>query len=536
MNQSETHARIEQYIAQRNFDAAAADCIQLVKTHADDARGWQLLSEVSLRLKQNRMAVNAALKAVDLVPENPTYLLHLAKVYAGFSAWNATRKVLNRLDALTSIMTVSDLAALALLYFQGLDYAKAENVYRQLLSVDSDNVEAKYNLAAILRYTGKLDEAAALLRAVLNGNPASVEACSALAHVKKHRADDDTLARIDACLSTHSRDATSSDMVLASLQYARGKVLEEQGDFASAFEVFSLGAAAKKAQQTFTTEHEIARIRAMQSLVSNNAFPALTQSDEPGPVFIVGMPRTGTTLVERILTTHSAVTSGGELNFMPMTLLEASGKSWFEGPEGVTAEALKKISGVNFNAIGERYMALSRDLLACTGIFTDKLPLNALFVPVILAAIPNARIIQVTRNTMDTAFSNFKMLFTRGYDYSYSLDDIAAYMPAYQQMMNQWQQTYGERVHTVNYETLVAQPENTVRSMLDFCNLSWEPACLAFHNQAGATQTASASQIKEPLHSRYVGQWKHYEDALLSLKKQLEKEGVTPLTEEDIKW
>ena len=103
-------------------------------------------------------------------------------------------------------------------------------------------------------------------------------------------------------------------------------------------------------------------------------------------------------------------------------------------------------------------------------------------------------------------------------------------------MMNQWQQTYGERMLTVNYETLVAQPENTVRSMLDFCNLSWEPACLAFHNQAGATQTASASQIKEPLHSRYVGQWKHYEDALLSLKKQLEKEGVTPLTEEDIKW
>ncbi len=536
MNQSETHARIEQHVAQHNFDAAAADCIQLVKTHADDARGWQLLSEVSLHLKQNRMAVNAALKAVDLQPENPVFLLHLAKLYAGFSAWTATRKVLVRLDGLKASMSVTELAALALLYFQGLDYAKAEYVYRQILTVDSNNGEVKFNLASVLRYLGKLDEAAHLLRSVLDNNPADAEACSALTHVKKHSADDDTLARIDACLSAHSRDAAPSDMVLASLQYARGKVLEEQGDFASAFEAFSLGATAKKATQTFTTEQEIARIQAMQSLVSNNAFPALTQSDEPGPVFIVGMPRTGTTLVERILSTHSAVTSGGELNFMPMTLLEVSGKSWFEGPEGVTAEALEKIAAVNFNAIGERYMALSRDLLACTGIFTDKLPLNALFVPVILAAIPNARIIQVTRNAMGTAFSNFKMLFSRGYDYSYSLDDIAAYMPVYQQMMNQWQQTYGERIHTVNYETLVAQPENTVRSMLDFCNLSWEPACLAFHNQAGATQTASASQIKEPLHSRFVGQWRHYEDSLSSLKQSLEAQGLTPLTEEDTKW
>tara|TARA_Y100001956_G_scaffold82765_1_gene105469 strand:- start:1897 stop:3510 length:1614 start_codon:yes stop_codon:yes gene_type:complete len=528
---------IETLIAQGDLDTAAQDCIQLVKQAPQNGDAWLLLSKVSVRLKQNRMAVNSALKALEIAPDQPAYLLHLSQLYAGFSAWQATRKVLQKLNAMTASLDSHTLTALAKLYFQSGHIQQAIAVYQQVITAEPDNHEVLYNLGSLYRYTGELNRSATCLAAALAIKPNDYQACSALAHVKKHHDAKSVIANINKCMADYAGDDSSTAAhARASLHYAKGKVLEDSKQWQAAFTEYSAGAELKKSLQAFTTEQEIQRIAAMQALVHQGYFKAAPAEAADGPVFVVGMPRTGTTVVERILASHSRVTSGGELNFFPMTLLEAGGSNWFTGPEGVTPEVLEKVAKQDMAAIGERYMALARDYLNTQGVFIDKLPLNALFVPIILSALPNARIIQVQRNAMDTAFSNFKMLFNRGYEYSYSLEDIGAYLPAYQSMMQQWQDSFPEQILTVSYEQLTANPEHISREILSFCQLDWEAACLQFHIQAGATQTASASQVIEPLHNRYVGQWQQFKEPLVALKSELARQGVSPLTEEDIKW
>ena len=531
------YQKIESLLAQGDLDAAAQDCIQLVKNQPQSGDAWWLMSQVSARLKQNRMAINSALKALDIAPDNADYLLHLARLYAGFSAWQATRKVLAKLHAMVATLDVPALTALAELYYQGGHLDKAMAAYQQALTAEPDNHEVLYNLGSLYRYTGELNRAASYLASALAIAPQDYQACCALAHVKKHPDPKVILSNLEACMAEFAgENERSAKQAMVSLHYAKGKVLEDTRQPEAAFTEYAAGAKLKKSLQTFTTEQEIQRIKAMQALVADGHFKPASADAAPGPVFVVGMPRTGTTVVERILVSHSKVTSGGELNFLPMTLLEAGGSSWFAGPEGVSPEVLANVVKQDMAAVGERYMTLARDFLNTQGMFTDKLPLNALFVPVILSAIPNARVISVQRNAMDTALSNFKMLFNRCYEYSYDLADIAEYLPAYQAMMGQWQDVYQQRILTVSYEQLIANPENISRQILSHCGLDWEADCLQSHIKAGASQTASASQVTEPLHNRYVGQWQQFKEPLVALKSELARQGVNPLTEEDIKW
>ncbi|GGF76490.1 tetratricopeptide repeat-containing sulfotransferase family protein [Alteromonas lipolytica] len=538
MNTLSPFQKIESLIAQGDLDTAAADCIQLVKQYPETGDSWLLMSDISFRLKQNRMAVNSALKALEIDPTNPGYLLHLARLYAGFNAWQAARKVLAKLFELADKLPTEQLNALADLYFKGGHIEQAIEIYERVHKAEPEHQQVLFNLGALYRYGGQIDKAAACLTAAVALDPIDYQACCALAHCKKHRDPTPVIASIKRCLTAYAGDfGNEASEAIAALNYAKAKVLEDQQQWSRAYKAYSTGAALKKTLQRATCEQEIERMQAMQALVTKGRFTCAANSGEAsGPIFVVGMPRTGTTVVERMLASHSQVTSGGELNFLPMTLLEAGDASTSAGPEGLTPEVLGQAAKQNMAAIGERYMALARDYLATEGCFTDKLPLNALLVPVILAAIPNARIIQVERNAMDTAFSNFKMLFNRGYDYSYSLADIARYLPAYQAMTRQWQETWPQQILTVSYEQLIADPENSCRALLGFCQLAWEADCLQFHTAAGTTQTASASQVTEPLHNRYVGQWRHYKEALGALQRELARQGVSPLTEEDIKW
>lgn len=537
MNTANRLSAISKLLDKGYLDTAAADCIQLVKEYPDDAVAWVLLSEISARLKQHRMAVNSALKALSIDPDNSQYLLHLARLYSGLSAWQASRKVLRKLRASMASLTVEERLELALLYYQSGQIDGAIELYQQVINSEPDNHQVRYNLASLQRYTGDLNSAAANLETVIAAHPEDYEACSALAHVKPHPEPRSVLEQLTRCQRYYEDSGSeAAKAALASLYYGKGKVLEDARQYPAAFAAYATGAALKRDLQRFKVSDELARINAMQRLVSNGDFAAPTQSGSDGPLFIVGMPRTGTTVVEGILGSHSEVKRGGELNYLPMTILEATGGSWADGPQSITAGTLANIANADMNAIGQRYMALSGDYLNCQGVFTDKLPLNALFVPIILSAIPNARVVQVERNAMDTALSNFKMLFKHGYDYSYSLDDIGAYVPAYQRMIKQWQETYPQRILTLRYEHLVAQPEEVGRRLTEFCELPWEPACLQFHQQPGATQTASASQVTESLHNRYVGQWRRFKEPLTTLKKKWQTQRLSALTEEDVKW
>jgi hypothetical protein len=246
------------------------------------------------------------------------------------------------------------------------------------------------------------------------------------------------------------------------------------------------------------------------------------------PVFIIGMPRTGTTLIERILTSHSAVYSAGELSNFGQQLNRLSGVSSVRLLE---AAILRAGASIDPALLGKAYLDSTRPGTGITERFVDKMPLNFLNVGFIHRALPNARIICVRRNPMDTCLSNYRVLFSPEkatyYRYSFDLLETGQYYLLFDQLMDHWAEVLPGKVLQVDYEQVVANQEIESRRLIDFCGLDWEDACLRFEKNTAPVATASSAQVRQPIYSSAVERWRHYERQLQPLRELLEDNGVT---------
>ena len=240
------------------------------------------------------------------------------------------------------------------------------------------------------------------------------------------------------------------------------------------------------------------------------------------PIFIVGLPRSGTTLVERIVAQSAEIVAGGELGVLPSQLTLASKRT------GATSEGrwAAHLGALDLAALGRAYVRIAADLAGAAGRrFTDKYPPNLLFAGVITAALPRAKIVAVHRKPMDACWALYKSLFNTGvYPYSYSLDDVAQYYAASRRLSQHWENVLPDvRYLQVSYEALVADPQVQGRRIADFLGLRWNPAMLDFHADGSAATTASAVQIRRPLYATAVGGWRSYEDHLHPLRAALRR-------------
>ena len=248
--------------------------------------------------------------------------------------------------------------------------------------------------------------------------------------------------------------------------------------------------------------------------------------ESPDPIFIVGLPRTGTTLVERILASHSRVFSAGELNHFSLALIplvqNVAGTRRPSRLEFVDASAR-----VDFHGLGAGL--LGRDAIApgWRPHFIDKLPFNFLYAGLIHLALPNARIVNVQRHPMDTCFAVFKQLFRDAYPFSYDLDELAQYFIAYHGLMQHWNAVMPGVIHAIRYEALVADVETEARRLLEYCGLPWDDQCLRFHENQQASTTASALQVRQPVYAGSVGKWRHFERQLAPLRRRSKTPGST---------
>jgi hypothetical protein len=245
------------------------------------------------------------------------------------------------------------------------------------------------------------------------------------------------------------------------------------------------------------------------------------------------MPRTGTTLVERILTSHDAVTSLGEVQ----DLAHAVRRSGGTGGSGavldpaVVSAALAAPAGAAAAHYRESTAARLEGTAAPGQYILDKMPLNALYIGFILRSLPDARIVLLRRDPRDTCLSNYRQLFAVDYsyyDYHYDLESTAHYVAAFERLMGHWQSLYGDRVHSLHYEALVADPEIEVRALLTYLDLPWEPRCLAFHRNAAGVATPSALQVRKPLYRDALARWRRYEKELAPATAILAEAGVLP--------
>src|SRR6185312_9509455 len=246
---------------------------------------------------------------------------------------------------------------------------------------------------------------------------------------------------------------------------------------------------------------------------------------DAAPIFIVGLPRSGSTVVDRILSSHSAVSSAGELPHFALAVVEGVRRQ--SGlPQLPRKELVSRSASLDFAALGHDYLARARAGSIETARFIDKMPLNYLYCGLIQRALPNARIVHVTRHPMAACYAIFKTLFKDGYPFSYDLAELAQYYSAYRRLMQHWESTMPGNIHVLHYENLVADQVGTTRRLLEFCGLEWEDGCADFHRNPSPTTTASASQVRRRMYDTSVSQWRNYEVQLAPLRAHLSAAGI----------
>jgi tetratricopeptide (TPR) repeat protein len=310
------------------------------------------------------------------------------------------------------------------------------------------------------------------------------------------------------------------------LRYAIAKEYEDLTEYERSFEHLQSGARLRRAHLQYDVVNDISTVDWIQQAypVCVGVAPS-TEAGKAAPIFIVGLPRSGSTLVERILGGHSKVHMGGELPQFALSVVAAVKRG--SGAAQLTRQQLiARSATADFGALGQDYMTRVRALGIRSDCFTDKMPLNYLYCGLIRRALPNARIVHVRRQPMAACYAIYKTLFQDGYPFSYDLQELGRYYIAYRRLMRHWSATLPGAILDLRYEDLVADPVQQTRRLIDFCGLEWEDACVDFHTNTAPTTTASAVQVRRRLYSTSVSQWRNYATQLAPLQEQLKVAGI----------
>jgi tetratricopeptide (TPR) repeat protein len=398
------------------------------------------------------------------------------------------------------------------------EHEKAVELYRELLVDSQQAADLHLSIAHSLKTLGKQQESIEAYRAAAAGRPDFGDAYWSLANLKTYRFSEGEIASMRA-----GESASGTSLVdRYHLCFALGKALEDQGRFEESFRYYERGNAFKRSESRYrpeiieqNTRLQIEVCRA--ELFSRNEGAG---AQNPDPIFIVGLPRAGSTLLEQILASHSRVEGTQELADIPRLVLDLQGRDPdLEHPRypGVLAG----LSRENLRELGEKYLSDTRVYRTDRPYFIDKMPNNFRHIGLIHLILPNARIIDARREPMACCFSNLKQLFASGQEFTYSITDIARYYRTYLELMRHWEMVLPGRVLRVQHEEVVDDLEGNVRRILDFCGLDFEPGCVEFHKTERSVRTASSEQVRQPIFREGLDQWRNYEQWLEPLKDAL---------------
>ncbi|MBX9884133.1 MAG: sulfotransferase, partial [Novosphingobium sp.] len=402
------------------------------------------------------------------------------------------------------------------------EHAASVPHFRAAVQLAPGNVSFRYNLAAALNFIGDTAGAEAQAEALIAIDPDYARGHHMLAGLRKHSAQRNHVERLTAALGR----ARAPDARLL-LGYALAKELEDIGEEQAAFARLAATNTEHRARLPYAFARDSANFDVIERTWPRIAAAAVQGAPADAPIFVIGMPRTGTTLVDRILSSHPAVWSAGELQAMPLAVKMAAGT-----PSRVVLdpETLEVAAGADLGAIGRDYLARARTHAgAREGRFTDKFPGNFQYAGFIARALPEARIVCLRRHPLDTVLANFRNLFaisSRYYDYSYDLMDIARYYARFDRLMALWRAALPGRILELRYEALVADQEGGTRALLAHCGLEWDDACLDFHRNTAPVSTPSAAQVRRPMYRDSVARWTKHRDALAPVIAFFEEQGI----------
>lgn len=508
------HSDVLRFMQAQDWRRAEASCRQLVERHPEFAAGWYAASRIALAQGQAVQAFNAIARAVEREPQSATFQLHRAACLLALQ---------RRRDALDAAETAQRCAAAnpaaldavgTLMNTMG-EPRRALAAYDRAVTLAPQDPHFRYNRATVRRFLGDLEGAEADLDETIALNPKDFEAQLIRSELRTQTAERNHVGELEALAANPFADWRDE----VQIRYALAKEYEDLGLYAKSFAHLRRGADERRAHLRYDVSADVDTVGWIIE-----AFPAATSEPAAGavedaPVFIVGLPRSGSTLVERILGSHSSLTSAGELNCFAMALVDAARAR--AGRALPRRELVAVSATLDFAALGRDYLRRAYDSFGGSGRFIDKMPLNYLYCGLILRALPGAKIIHATRHPMALGYAMYKTLFKDGYPFSYDLTDIARYYGAYRRLMDHWRRSSPGAIYEVSYEALVADQLGETRGLLAHCGLDWEDSCAAFHLNPAASTTASASQVRRPIYASSVAQWRHYEAELAPLKEAL---------------
>lgn len=399
---------------------------------------------------------------------------------------------------------------LGVVFTRVAQFEKACKELKKAVALKPESAQFQFNLASALQFLGDAETAKYHYLKAIELKPDFYRAYWSLSELEKEKAPSSRLAQLERALS--SPKLKSEDRLYLAHSLAREQ--EKRGDYARAFATLTQGKSMRRKQLKYRFADDLAIFDALKSAFSRHSIQPAASELGKECVFVIGMPRSGTTLVERIVSTHSKVCSLGELQNFALAVRRAT-KS--DARRVLDPEIIDTSVTSSMSEIGEAYLQSLGDRRPKTGRFVDKLPLNFLYVGHILHALPSAKIVCLRRNPLDTCLSNYRQLFAitfSYYNYHYDLEDTARYYAAFDQLMAYWRSRFPKRVYEISYEKLIDEPEAQAKSLLAYLDLPWEEQCLNFHENPSGVATASAMQVREKLYNRAVGRWLKYREEL----------------------
>lgn len=487
--------------------------------HRLDHPAWRALAlELALSADNSEQAREICRQLPQANSEYAIASLRMAQYYLVKRERSACRVALSEV-AKAPLQDAGFYRAVAAVYSGLDDPAQALPWLEQAVQWQPADAPLRFDLALSQFFLNQMPEVASNLALVLQQLPLQGKVLHLRSAAHTATATDNHIADLSQRLAQPSMKAADA----VGTGYALAKELEELGRYQESFTALQQAADLQRRQLQYDAAGEFATFAAIRQHFTADFFDSAAQSCDDSvlkPIFILGMPRTGTTLVERILSQHPDVVSIGEFPDFPQELAAAAQQ--VQGAASLVEAAL----ALDYQALGQRYLTQAAEMAQGKPIFIDKLPFNFMYCGFIKKALPHARIIHLVRDPLDTCYAVYKTLFNQVYSFSYQLEELADYYVEYRKLMTHWHQVLPGQILDVHYEQLVAAPQAQAKRILQWCDLPWRDDLLAFHQASSASTTASAAQVRQPVHQKSVQKWRHFSQQLAPLLRRLQAAGL----------
>jgi tetratricopeptide (TPR) repeat protein len=492
-------------------------CRHFLQNNKHHVEGMCLLAQIGIELKIYDDAEFLLASALELAPSHinarAQYLNLLIRLGKYKTAEQQVDKLLKKQpDNLSFIVAKASVLT-------GLGKIDpAISLFEQAIAQDSKIPGFHLQLGHALKVKGDIDKAIVAYQKGYQLNPSYGDAFWSLANTKTYRFSDEEIVQ----MQTQKKDTTLTITDRVQLHFATGKAFEDREDYDQAFSSYQQGNKLQNEHNNFDITKIEKKVDEQIKYCTKQLFEIRGNLglNSPDPIFIVGLPRAGSTLLEQILASHSQVDGTMELhNILGLaSRLQSRNQS---SDENQYPKNLSEINPEYFKRFGQQFIDETQVYRDKAPLFIDKMPNNFLHIGLIRLILPNAKIIDARRPPMACCFSGYKQLFAEGQDFSYDLDDIGRYYQAYMKLMSHWHDVLPDFVLTVNHEDVVDDLETQVRRMLDFCGLAFEQSCVDFHKTKRNIKTPSSEQVRQPIYKSATEQWKHFEHHLSPLKQVL---------------